>query len=364
MQEKREEQLLQRKPHNRNVYTYRSRVQPRSRGSAYQYGTARGGFLQRLVGCGRSIIARVAGFVRRPASAVRRPVTFTGHASIPGVPGVAGGVPVGGKRRGRKLLLLLVLFSFCCYGGWRLLAFGGHQFQNYLSGAKFLSVEHVDITGNRFVSAENISSVAQIVEYKTGMLGFNRARIERALEEIPWVKHAEISRKWPAGVEIKIEEEQPLVLLVKEETGQQQLCYMDSQRRTFPATYSSGQLDFPVITGLFSIADETVRENALDEALLFLKKVKGNNPYLPLQSISEIHLTGAGELVVYLVEYPFPIFFGKGDIKQKYKRLVQVLKPLYKDRHDKKLIETVSYIQMEYLEDKVLVATSEKKRNR
>ncbi len=352
----------------RNAYRYRSPLQPRNRRGTYRYGnTAGSNRLQQIIARGRNVTARLTSPVRQSGSVVRRPVFTPSAAAIPGISGVAGGVSTGSngsKRRGRKLFLLLVLLIICCYGGWRLLAFGGHHFQSYLAGAKLLPVEHLEITGNRIIADQDIRNVAQIVEYKTGMLGFDRAKTERALEELPWVRDAEISRSWPAGIVIDIEEETPLVLLVKEEDGRQQICYMDRQRRTFPVSSSSGRLDFPVITGLFAIVDEEIRENALDEVLLFLRKVKGNNPYLPLQSISQIHLDKRGEIVVYLMEHPFPIFLGKGDIKRKYQRLVQVLKPLYKDRHGKKLIETVSYIQMEYLEDKVLVATSEKKRSR
>ncbi len=324
--------MLQRKLNKRSIYSGRSRVQPRSRGGAYRYGSAGGSNrLYRLLELGRGVMARLTSSARRSGSTVRRPVYTGSAATVPGIPGAAGGVPAGSRRRGRKLVLLLVLLAVCCYGGWRLFTFGGDHVQRYLAGAKLLPVERLDIIGNRIVADRDIRNAAQIVEYKTGMLGFDRAKIERALEEIPWVRHAEISRSWPAGIVIRIEEETPLVLLVKEEEGRQQICYMDRQRRTFPVSSSSRRLDFPVITGLFSIADEEVREKALDEALLFLHKVKGNNPYLPLQSISQIHLDKRGEMVVYLMEHPFPIFLGKGEIK------------------------------MEYLEDKVLVATSKKR---
>ena len=60
--------------------------------------------------------------------------------------------------------------------------------------------------------------------------------------------------------------------------------------------------------------------------------------------------------MVYLVDYPFPIFFGSGNTKQKYARLVQVLKALYKKEKGEDLISEIEYIQMDYLQNKVLVA--------
>ena len=62
-------------------------------------------------------------------------------------------------------------------------------------------------------------------------------------------------------------------------------------------------------------------------------------------------------MVVYLVEYPFPIFFGTSNTSKKYYRLVQVLKTLYKQK-GKGSISQIEYIQMDYLQDKVLVAQS------
>jgi len=104
--------------------------------------------------------------------------------------------------------------------------------------------------------------------------------------------------------------------------------------------------------------DKVMKSAALKEVLIFLNKAKRNDPHLPVQSLSEVHVTKEGDLVVYLVEYPFPIFFGNGNTKRKYGRLVEVLKALYKKEKGKDLISEVEYIQMDYLQDKVLVAQS------
>ncbi len=270
----------------------------------------------------------------------------------------------GGVRRRRKIFVLFVLFVACCYGGWHLAVFGLHKVEDYLATVRVLPVEHLEISGNSIVSTQKIISVAQIVEHKTTMLGVSEKKIRQRLKAVPWIRSVRVKRNWPASVVIEVEEEKPLALLVKEGKEGQKLYYIDRDRRAFLPIVSGGWLDFPVITGISAVKDDNIREKALAEALDFLCKVKRNNPYLPLQSISEIHCTEKGELVVYMVEYPFPVFFGRGNIGQKYQRLIQVLKPLYKRRHGRKKIETVSYIQMEYLEDKVLVATAQQEDNR
>jgi hypothetical protein len=106
---------------------------------------------------------------------------------------------------------------------------------------------------------------------------------------------------------------------------------------------------------LAEVADQPLKEKALAEILTFLRKVRGNDPHLPAQSVSELHVTKSGQIVVYLVDYPFPIFFGNGNTKVKYSRLIQVLRALYKKQNGKELLSQIEYIQMDYLNDKVLV---------
>lgn len=218
-----------------------------------------------------------------------------------------------------------------------------------------MPVEHFEIIGNDVVTKENIREVAQILEHKTGMLGLDIDTVKSDLENMPWIKSVKIERDWPSTVIIHVEEESVFALLLNEE---QQLYYMDNTGKAFLAVHPGSKLDFPVVTGLSNIADIALREKVFKDVLILLQRLWRNNPYLPVQSLSEIHLTAEGEMVLYLVEYPFPIFFGKDDIKKKYWRLVQIFKPLYKSRNGEKRIENVAYIQMEYLKDKVLVSTA------
>jgi hypothetical protein len=83
-----------------------------------------------------------------------------------------------------------------------------------------------------------------------------------------------------------------------------------------------------------------------------LKLANRNNPILPEQSISEIHIAKKGELILYLLDRPFPIYLGKeGKISTRYYRLVKVLKDLYKTKE----FSEVSYIRLDYQKDTILV---------
>ena len=89
--------------------------------------------------------------------------------------------------------------------------------------------------------------------------------------------------------------------------------------------------------------------------MVLLKKAAKNNPNLPAQSISEISVNPKGELIMYLVDYPFPIFFGKGRPTEKFNNLLRVLETLYRNHNGSVEMSQVAFIRLEYENDQVLV---------
>ena len=222
----------------------------------------------------------------------------------------------------------------------------------------FFQISAITYSGNKTIANEKLRGASKIILHQTSLLGLNCAKVEAALITVPWVARAEVKKNWPSTVEISIVENVPVALIHSDGPGEDQLQYIDKKGAPFLTVKPGAEIDFPVITGLAEINDPEVRKSALTEVLIFLEKINGNNPQLPAESVSEIHLNGDGEMVVYLVEYPFPIFFGNSDTSRKYYRLVQVLKTLYKQK-GKGSISKIEYIQMDYLNDKVLVAQTQ-----
>ena len=83
---------------------------------------------------------------------------------------------------------------------------------------------------------------------------------------------------------------------------------------------------------------------------LLLLAAKGN-AILPIQAVSEVHIDQKLGLILYLVDRPFPVYFGTDRLQTKYFRLLKVLEQLYA----KKQVDAVKEIRMDYLDDKVLV---------
>lgn len=256
----------------------------------------------------------------------------------------------GGLKIGRTVIALATL-TFA----WML---AGDMVIEKLRDIEYFKVKELTITGESVLSKEDLRKAANIIIHQTSLLGVNTLDVEEKLEANDWVARASVDRNWPSGIEIDIVENIPLALLHLKTASGSELRYIDKRGNSFLTVSPGGKIDFPVITGLSEIQDETKRDAAFSEVLIFLNKARRNDPHLPVQSLSEVHVTKEGNLVVYLVEYPFPIFFGNGNTKQKYGRLVEVLKALYKKEKGKDLISEVEYIQMDYMQDKVLVAQS------
>ncbi|MCF8055413.1 MAG: FtsQ-type POTRA domain-containing protein [Desulfocapsa sp.] len=252
------------------------------------------------------------------------------------------------KRFGRPLQLVLLVSLVLLAGNLVLKGPGLSIFGNW----NYFRIHDIEISGCRMTGAKGLKKYAEI-SYQMNMLTIDPQAIKERLEDHPWVVAADIRRIWPDGLAITIREYQPQALIAT--ANDEALRYMDNNGVVFAPVASGQELDFPVITGLDTFNTSEEREDMLAAATSFLRLAKLNNPNLPAQDVSEIHFTENGEMVLYLVKHPFPIYFGKEGIKRKYYQLRKVLEVLYRKENGRAIIEKVAYIRMNYQHNKVLV---------
>ena len=265
--------------------------------------------------------------------------------------------PVRRGSRFRQRLLLILCLTLAI--GLFINVSGGKTVKAFLADLDYFSITRVEIIGCRETSEALIRSSAP-VPINSSLLFLNSNHVAESIKSsVKWVKNAEVIRRWPDTVVIKVEEYEPHALAVKIIDSSPQLYYMDREGAPFIRVEAGMDVDFPVITGLEKIAETEERNARLDEALHFLRLIRANNPNLPAQSVSEIHIDPTEGLIIHMVEYPFPVFFGSGEVRKKYIRLRKVLEVLYKPRKKGMDIAQVTYIRMDYLNDKVIVGYSE-----
>lgn len=228
-----------------------------------------------------------------------------------------------------------------------------------LNDVSLFKIRSFSVEGVASTSSKTVRQLSGITLYKTSLLELDIKEIEKKIEQEPWVSKATVKRDWPSDVVIMVREHEPVALMNMSVDDGPELFYVDRKGNAFLQVRPGNDVDFPVITGLDTIPDKALREQIFGEMMAFLKRARRNNPNLPVQSISEMHINRHGNMVVYLVDYPFPIFFGQGETVTKFHRLRRVLESMYKDKKSDTLLSGVEYIRMDYLQDKVLVAQSE-----
>lgn len=226
-----------------------------------------------------------------------------------------------------------------------------------VSGLKFFKIREIVITGCRVTTPALIRELAGI-RYQASMITLSPPHIEAILRAHPWISEVQVKRDWPDALVVSIKEYAVEALIAQENSENRQFYYLDKSGVVFAAVEPGQDMDYPVITGFDVKKDSGSLPEMTDDALLLLKLVRQNNPNLPVQNLSEIHVDRDAGMTIYLVDYPFPIYFGAGEIRTKYSRLKRVLEVLYKETGQGITIADVAYIRMDYLENKVLVAHS------
>ncbi|WP_457577969.1 cell division protein FtsQ/DivIB [Desulfomarina sp.] len=261
-----------------------------------------------------------------------------------------------GRRRAaaRTAAVLAAVPLFVAVG-----LFGSGFLADCLSGISFFQVERLVFSGNSVVTDNQLRELSGIIVHRTSLIGLDEDTVREKLLKNPHIASVNMKRKWPDSVVITVREHEPVAILQRTVSGSDKLVYIDKKGVPFLDVPVGGDVDYPVVTGVEEIEDAGDREKAFRNILTLLKFVRKNDPHLPVHSVSEVHVNRKGEMVIYLVEYPFPIYFGNGntkDTKEKYINLVRCLRYLYSNRNRDERIAGIEYIRMDYLQDKVLVS--------
>ena len=251
----------------------------------------------------------------------------------------------------RTFLLLLLVMLLVAAVHW------GTQTLEH-SGA--FVVRRVAVQGNRMSNEAQIRTLAAL-RYGDQLFSVTPEEIEERVRQHPWIDQVSVERVWPDTVTIRVYEHRPLAM-INFEGEQQGLYYLGYDGSVFAPVEPLQDIDYPVITGFPLPAQKTTiteldvgQDKVTKDARDFLQVAARGHPILPLQSISEIHVDSEKGIIVYLVEHPFPIYVGYGNVEKRYYQLVKLFERLYR----KKKIEGIKEIRMDYHKGRILVAKSE-----
>jgi cell division protein FtsQ len=269
------------------------------------------------------------------------------------------------SKVGRILKIGLVaaaLFAAVWSGGPRLV-------WNALTSFSYLQVSAVRIHGAGVIEPGRIKELAGIVENHASMLTVDQEVAARRILADPWISQATVKRDWlDMAVDITITENRPMALVNRRgDGGGPVLWYADARGDGFLPMKVGQDADYPVISGLDFLPDEQAKKEALTTIMALLKKAAHitkdatqKNLYLTTPAISEILVTPEKKLVLFLVDYPFPIFLGK-DTEKQFKYLADALEKLYGSMKNLNITEIVA-IELGYYGDERIRLVRENKK--
>jgi cell division protein FtsQ len=184
-----------------------------------------------------------------------------------------------------------------------------------------------DINNIEIEGAKRLSPSVLLQQARLGpglnLLAVRPGQVERALMAHPWIAKAEVSRKWPHSLHLKIQERDPVALA---QIGEE-LLYMDRQGMVFKPLSPGDPHNFPVITGL---TPEQFRHAAGDlpevvaQAFSLMEVLKKTPPPLNLENISEIHADLEQGFTLYANGVGVALDLGLKDYSEKLQKFAQL----------------------------------------
>jgi len=183
-------------------------------------------------------------------------------------------------------------------------------------------INQIEIEGARRLSRPVLLQQARLGP-GSNLLAIRPGQVERALMAYPWIAKAEVSRKWPHRLHLKIQERDPVALV---QIGEE-LLYMDRQGMLFKPLSPGDPHNFPVITGLTA---EQFRHSAgdlpevVDQVFQLMAMLRKNPPPLNLENISEIHVDLERGFTLYAMGLGAALDLGFTDYSEKLHKFAQL----------------------------------------
>ena len=174
---------------------------------------------------------------------------------------------------------------------------GGLAVRFFLTAARF-AVTTVDVRGARRLAPRAIAEAAAIAP-GTNLFWLRTAEIERRIEALPGIRHAELVRSWPNRVTIVVEERRPFTLV---HAGR--LHWVDEEGAPVGVEREAVAPSVPVISGLSPDELAVMRERPSPrarEAIALIRMLLRSNSAL-VEQISEIDVSRADDPVLYTVD--------------------------------------------------------------
>jgi hypothetical protein len=158
-----------------------------------------------------------------------------------------------------------------------------------------LDVDRVRVDGVGHTAAADVRRVAGISPGDT-MVGIDMDGVAARIEDLPWIGHARVVRRWPGTVEIHVSEREPLAMI---ELGEGRVALVDEAGRVLEVTRQP-PAGLPEVTAVSSrrIAEGEDLGRDTRDALAILRAVRERLPGVVASVSSDLDaaLASGGEI--------------------------------------------------------------------
>lgn len=192
----------------------------------------------------------------------------------------------------------------------------------YLVRADYFAIRTVNITGLDRVARESVLKAAGL-DWPGNILDVRLDKMEKAVENLPWVAKAAISRVMPDTLAMEIVEYRPKSLV-----NLGTLYYLDVSGRPFKKVEPGENPDLPIVSG-FSQADllewNQAVTDGLAEVFSLMEILEARQDGFRLNNISEIHFDQIRGLTIFTRDEGLQVKVGSGRFEEKINRLGRVV---------------------------------------
>lgn len=182
-----------------------------------------------------------------------------------------------------------------------------------------LKLEKVTISGNKVLKDEEILKTLSL-KPGTSIFALSVRNLALKLEENPWVKEVNISRRLPDGLSVKVVERRPLALLEANETG-----YLIDEEAFVIAQVDPEKVNLP---SLHDIPIKSLKVGLIidSEPLQAGLKVLSSMPQSLYKKIKLVSVPG-GENITFYTDEGVEILFGRPEeIERKFEIIEKLLR--------------------------------------
>ncbi|MGB7923203.1 MAG: FtsQ-type POTRA domain-containing protein, partial [Pyrinomonadaceae bacterium] len=155
------------------------------------------------------------------------------------------------------------------------------------ASASFFQARNVDVSGATRASADEIRAVVRRTVAPTGVWKADLAAISRALEDVPWVRKAVVSRVLPDGLRVRVTERAPRAVV---RTAAGRLVWVDEDAVSLGAMSPADQMPAFFIRGWDEAGTDPARAENRERMAKYLEMLREWETAGLVERVSEVNL--------------------------------------------------------------------------